>query len=240
MRSYKTTGIILRRTNYAEADRIITFITPEHGKVEAIARGVRKQGAKLASHLELFSESELMLVVGKNLDVLTSARALHSYDQLATSYEALRRAFLLCEMLSKLTDKHTSPEMYQLLKECLKALNEGIVPELVELYFKLRLLDMLGYRPNLEQCMQSKQEIDERKKYRFSSEAGGLVEQDLGNPSQPKITQDHIKLWRLTLQHPLSKLAKIGGTAQAAEQSLPIANDFYDYLFGKRFKSAEI
>lgn len=240
MSSYKTLGIVLRRTNYAEADRIFTFITPEHGKVEGIARGVRKQGAKLASHLEPFNEVELMFAKGKSLDVLTGARLVKGLKNLSLDYERLRRAFLFCEMLNKLTDTHTSQELYRLLKESLAGLDAGSEPALVELYFKLQLLEHLGYRPNLEQCMQSKEEIAEHKHYAFSSEAGGLVESRFAGEAQPKIGQDHIKLWRLVLQYPLGKLGTVGGTSKAAAESLPIANDFYDYLFGKRFKSAEI
>lgn len=103
MPSYKTIGIILRRTNYGDADRIYTFITPAHGKVEGIAKGVRRMKAKLGSHLELFSVIELMLAKGKNLDVITSARARDSWDNLTKDYERVRRAFLFCEMVNKLT-----------------------------------------------------------------------------------------------------------------------------------------
>ncbi|MBI3984122.1 DNA repair protein RecO [Candidatus Microgenomates bacterium] len=240
MSSYKTVGIILARTNYGEADRIFTIITPTHGKLSAMAKSVRKPASKLGPHLELFGEIELMLAVGRNLDILTSARVLQGWVQLAGDYERLRRGFLICEMINKLTGQQTSAANYRLLKDSLAELNDGVDPVVVELAFKLQLLDQLGYRPNLEQCVKSHAEIEAGKRYFFSIEGGGLVEVAHAVAENPHITEDHIKLWRLLLEYRAGKLATVKGVVTAAAESLPIANDFYDYLFGKRFKSAEI
>lgn len=240
MPSYKTTGIIIRRHNYAEADRIYTIISQDHGAVEAIAKGVRKAKSKLGAHLELFSEIELMLVEGRNLDILTSARQQRSFRQITADYERLKRGFLFCEMLYKLGLHTASTATYDLLKESLEALDAGNPPEFVELYFKLRLLDGLGYRPNLEQNIKSRQEIEAHKSYAFNSASGSLEESATFSLENPAISAEHIKLWRLLLKYPLGQSLKVKGTQKPASESLPIANDFYDYLFGKRFRSSEI
>lgn len=238
--TYKTEGIILRRVNFAEADRILTILTPQHGKVSAIAKGMRRIGSKLGPHLDIFSEIQLMLASGKSLDVVTSAQQLKRFDVITGNYEAMRMGFLACEMVDKLTDKHTSSTIYKLLLQTLSLLNQSKNLPVVELYFKLQLLDLLGYKPNLEQCMVSLDEIEAGKHYFFSSEKGGFIERRHGNGHEPKITTEHIKLWRMVFDYPPEKLVSIKGSDQAASETLPVLDDFYNYLFGKRFRSAEI
>lgn len=238
--SFKTTGIILRRVNYSEADRIITFLTPERGKVSALARGARRVKSRLGGSLELFSIVELMLARGRNLEIVTGARLHTHFGNIVKDYEYLRRAFLFCEMTDKLTSANSAPETYDVLVESLRHLDEGYPPEVAELYFKLRLLDILGYKPDLSRCVASQVEITASKRYFFSSEHGGLIESEYARDETAAIGADHIKLWRLSFTQPLSKLVDIGGVEQAARESMGICNDFYDYLFGKRFRAAEI
>lgn len=240
MPTYKTVGIILRRTEFSEADRILTILTPEHGKISAIAKGVRRQNSKLGSHLEIFNQIDFMLARGKNLDVVTSARATKRYDNIVTNYDAMRIGFLVCEMINKLTDSQVARAVYDLAAATFSGLNEFSETHITELYFKLHLLDILGYRPDLSKCMQSHDEIEAGKHYFFSSERGGFVHEQHGNGHEPKITTNHIKLWRLIYDYPLAKLQKVKGAGEAASDTMPILDDFYNYLFGKRFKSAEI
>lgn len=240
MSSYKTVGVILRRVNYSEADRIITFLTPQKGKVSAMARGVRKIKSRLGGSLELFSVVELMLARGRNLDIVTGARLKQHFGHIVADYERLRRAFLFCEMVDKLTSDSSAPETYDVLVESLGHLDEGYAPEVVELYFKLHLLDILGYKPELARCMESSAEIVAGKRYYFSAKHGGLVESAYAADATAAIGEDHIKLWRLSFSQPLAKVAQVGGVEQAARESIAICNDFYDYLFGKRFRASEI
>ncbi len=240
MSTYKTHGIILRRTEFSEADRILTILTPEHGKISAIAKGVRKQGSKLGSHLEIFNEIDLMLAEGKNLDVVTSARSVKRFENIVSNYETMRIGFLVCEMVNKLTDNQVATKVYDLVLSTFRTLNEYAETNVTELYFKLHLLDILGYRPDLNKCMESHDEIKAGMYYFFSSEKGGFVHEQHGNGHEPNITTNHIKLWRLVYDYPLTKLEKIKGAGDAAQETMPILDDFYSYLFGKRFKSAEI
>lgn len=237
-RSYKAKGLILRRTNVGEADRIFVFLSSTGGKIHAKARSVRKEGSKLAPHLELFNTLELMFAKGKGIDVLTGARLIKSYNNLLQDIEVLQRGWLMLEMVDKLT-REPSKNVYQVVTTCLSALDGGISPSLIELWFKLRLLTELGYEPDLAQNIKSQAEIGANRQY-FSPSSGGLVSRAELHSKTQEITEDHLKLWRLIQALPINKISKIGGTEKAAKESLPIANDFYDYLFGKRFHSSEI
>jgi recombinational DNA repair protein (RecF pathway) len=91
--SYQTTGIIIGRTNFGEADRVVRFITPEHGKVAAVAKGIRKIKSRSGGHLELFGEAALMLISGRNLETVASARLIWYPHQLVGDYQRLGLAF---------------------------------------------------------------------------------------------------------------------------------------------------
>lgn len=235
MATYKTTGIILRRHNYGEADRIYTIMTPD-GKVSAIAKGVRRIRAKLASHLEVFTEIELMLAKGKNLDVITSART-HTQYALSRDYDRLRTGFLFLEMADKLSDKQQTGEVYACLREGIDALAE-CHPHVVELAFKLKLLTVLGQTPQTETAFDTERPLQIGTSYYFDFSRGGFSESQ-GHEST-LLSPEAVKLWRICLRHAIHDSAKIKGVQDAASESLAVCDQFYAYMYDIRFKAKDI
>ena len=88
---YSTEAITLRRTDFGEADRILTLFTPTYGKVHAIAKGARRTTSRLAGHLEPFTRTQLLLASGRDLDIVTQAEGRERLDALATMYGTRRR-----------------------------------------------------------------------------------------------------------------------------------------------------
>ena len=126
MATYKTRGIVLRRHNLGEADRIITFLTTDRGKLRAVARGVRRIKSRQAGHLELFSETDLMLAEGRNLDIITSARLRVVDDRLTSDLRRLGTAYLMAEMTDVLLDDNEpQADIYASLGAGLAALRAG-------------------------------------------------------------------------------------------------------------------
>jgi len=240
MAGYQTTGIIIGRFNLGEADRIITFITPDHGKLRAVARGVRRIKSRMAGHLELFCRSQLMLAVGRNLDVITSVRLENHPDKLAEDYEQLSYAYLFAEILDKLTEEgEAHPAVFKLLDEALSALDQGQGGQLLELWFKLRLAAELGYRPQLRGCVVCGRR-DEAADYFFNPALGGIVDAACRQAADQPMPVRQIKLWRLLLQQDWPKLAKVGEAAGLAEDGLSLCDDFYEHVFGRRFRLAAV
>lgn len=235
MNSYKTAGIILRRIDYGEADRIYTILTPG-GKVSAIAKGVRRIRAKLASHLDVFNEIELMLASGKNLDVVTSARS-HTQFALAHDYERLRTGFLFLEMAQRLTDDAETEEVYTCLRGALEALTEH-TPVVVELAFKLRMLEILGQYPELGITFDTHRFVQPDTSYYFDVSHGGLVEESGQNV--PLLSPESVKLWRLCQRYDIADIARIKGANRAADESLHVCNRFYEYMYDIRFTAQDI
>ncbi len=237
---YKTEGIVLRRTNLGEADRIITFLTPDHGKLKAVAKGVRRIKSRMAGHLELFGRVNLQLATGKNLDIITSARLNGPADTISGDLDRVSSGYLFAEMIDRLLDEGVeNSELYRQVAETFEALSLAGPGPLLELGFKLRLLDALGYHPHLDGCTNCHR-TDGDVDYFFSLSSGGLTCSAHVTDRLRGMGHNEIKLWRLLLDHSTSQVSHLAGAAEASARTLPIVNDFYDYTFGKRFISQEL
>src|SRR5215471_3273000 len=102
-RIYRTEALIIRRSDFGEADRLLTLITPQ-GKRRVVAKGARKTTSRLAGHIELFSHATLLLAVGRNLDIITQSVVLHSYDRLRGDIERIGAAYYAAELIDRLTE----------------------------------------------------------------------------------------------------------------------------------------
>lgn len=235
MPTYQTTGIVIGRTNFGEADRIIRFITPEHGKLSAVARGVRKIKSRAAGHLELFGEVGLMLANGRNLDIITSARLAWYPHQLTVDYTRLGLAYAFASMTDRVSEeRHAQPELYAHLRDALRALETGSTGPLIELWYKLRLLNLAGYRPELTACMICGQHSPHAIYY-FDAARGGITcESDAGATSRP-ISPSTIKLWRLLSDYPYATVANIADAPALATASLPACDEFFEHHLGRAF-----
>lgn len=235
---YATRGYVVKRFNLGEADRIITFVTPDHGKLKAVARGVRRMKSKLAGHLELFSHVELQIATGKSLDVITSAKLIETPPEL--DYDQLAVAYLYAQMLDKLIDDGDAPEgIYMITQMALEDLVGQGASSLAELYFKLRLAAVLGYQPELAACVRCGASGPEFN-YFFEPSLGGIVDEACRLPGGMPMSHDAIKLWRAILSLSLANVRRIAGAEALAVETVPICNAFYDYNFDRRFTAADV
>ncbi len=237
-RSYKTTGIVIGRRDLGEADRLVVLITSEHGKLKAVVRGARKAKSRLAGHVELFARTELVLAQGKSLDVVTGARLLSFPHGLLERPEALSFAYIAASALDRLVPEAVeAPRIYALMEEALEAASalDGYLP-VIELAFKLRLADAMGYRPELSACQECHTNSPDVS-YRFDPERGGIACEHHAGITARSITLSQIKLWRLVLTHHMAKIGELGGAVEAARETLPLVNEFFEQHIGYRFET---
>lgn len=219
MKQFTTRGIILTRTDYGEADRILTFITPDHGKIKAIAKGVRKAGAKLAGAIELFSVSELTLVAGRGeIQTVISARLARHYGKIVKDINRTNAAYEFLLLLNKATEEKTEEAYFTLLDKSLSALNDTeISPDITDLWFKAQLLKITGHAPNLKSD-ESGKKLSESKSYNFDYDKMRFVSAEKGDYSA-----DHIKFLRLAFAaNGPGVLARVRGAQSLAEASQPL------------------
>ncbi|MCB0216976.1 MAG: DNA repair protein RecO [Caldilineae bacterium] len=174
-RLYRSQAIVLRRQDYGEADRILTLYTREHGKVNAIAKGVRRITSRKSGHVELFTQGQLLLAKGRSLDVLTQADTIEPFAALREDLVRTTYAYHVAELVDRLTEEGSpSPAVFDLLAGAMTALCEAEDPSLVARYFELRLLGLSGYRPQLFSCVVCGEALGEAGNA-FSPEAGGAA-----------------------------------------------------------------
>jgi DNA repair protein RecO (recombination protein O) len=193
MRQFRTQAIILNRTNYGEADRIIKFLTPDHGKVSAIAKGVRKTKSKLAGGIELFSVSDISFIPGrKEISTIVSTRLVKHYGQIVKDLDRTESAYGAIKKLDKATEDSPELDYFYLLQEVFEALDDPkINAGLVNLWFNMQLLRLGGHTPNLRTDDKG-QKLAPDKNYTFDFENMRFAEDGQGT-----FTAANIKFLRL-------------------------------------------
>lgn len=221
MKHINTQGIVLNRTDFGEADRIISFLTPDHGKVTVLAGGVRKQKSKLAGGIELFSVSDISFLAGRGeIYTLISTRLIKHYGNIVKDMERTNTAYELIRLLGKATEDHPEPAYFKLMSDGFGALDDtDINPDLVLLWFSARLLSLGGHSPNLHTDEEG-EKLETGSKYVFNYETMNFHKNTGG---QKAFTADHIKFLRLAFSGSLPKvLQNVQGTEKLATDCRPL------------------
>jgi len=238
-RVYKTEAIVLKRTNLGEADSIITFYTPNLGKIRAIAKGVRRPKSKLGGHLDLLTQSSLLLAQGQNLDVITQCQTIESFLPLRSDLWRTSCAIYVVELVDQFTAEEVENyPIYRLLQTALLRLCEAQSNELVLRYFELQLLSHLGYQPELHQCLNCRAPLALGRNL-FSISGGGVVcpncvkKEQLGRP----ISVDAIKVMRFLLKNDISSASRLKVSLDLSRELEQLMREYIRYLLEREVKS---
>lgn len=160
-RVYRTEAIVIRRIEIGEADRLLTIYTPHRGKLRVIAKGVRKPTSHLAGHVEPFARTMLQLAKGQTLDVVTQSETVAANRHLRESLERVSHAYYVAELLDRLTpDNSENFPAYRLLAEALALLDGDAEPNILIRWYELQMLDIMGYRPELQNCVECRSPLE--------------------------------------------------------------------------------
>lgn len=171
---YSAQALVLRARDLGEADKILTLYTKEEGKVQAVAKGVRKATSRLRGGVQLFSHTRLLLYRGRSLDTVSQSETINAFAGICDDLTILTYASYLVELLdSAVPDREPHPGIFRLTVSCLDLLRSQD-PELVARYYEIRLLSFLGYKPYLDGCMVCGN-FEGRGPFRLAAEEGGIV-----------------------------------------------------------------
>lgn len=174
-RSFRVEAVVLRHADWGEADRLLVLFTRELGKVRAIAKGVRKLRSRKAGHLEPFTRSSLLLARGRDMLIVTQAEAINAHLPLGEDLTLIGYASYIIELLDRFTyEEGENRLLYRLLCDTLERLTREPDPAFVVRYYEIRLLDLLGFRPQLFNCAHCGKDIQPEDQY-FSAEQGGVL-----------------------------------------------------------------
>ncbi len=240
-RNIKVEAVILRHSDYGEADRLLTLFTREQGKVRAIAKGVRKMQSRKAGHLEPFTQSTLMLAQGHDLWIVTQAEAIELYQPLREDLSLIGYAGYVVELLDRfIYEEGQNWQLYQLLTETLQRLASEDDPFVPIHYYEMRLLDLMGFRPMLFECASCGKPIQAEDQY-FSAERGGVLCPDCGlqvNLVRP-VSMDALRYLR-HFQRSTYKEAKRANPGEETRAEVEaLLNSYLTYLLERNLNSPE-
>jgi DNA repair protein RecO (recombination protein O) len=175
-RRYVTDAIVLSRFDLGEADRVLTLITPELGKLKAIAKGIRRPSSRLGGSLEPFAELNVALARGRTFDVVTEVRVGHAWLALRDRLESAATAWYLAELADRsLEERHAAQPLYALLRRAYELLDAGMAPGRVARWYEMHLADELGQRPEVDRCVECDRMLEATETFRWVPPLGGVV-----------------------------------------------------------------
>jgi DNA repair protein RecO (recombination protein O) len=179
-RTYRIQAVVLGHIEFGEADRILKLFTYERGKITAIAKGIRKIRSRKAGHLEPFTHVNLFLAKGKSLDIITQAETVTPYMRIRGDLNRIAYAAYVVEVLDRFTyEESQNIGIFKLLTNTLERLDKVENLETVIHHFEIRLLSLLGFKPQLFECVNCGKKIQEQDQF-ISSLVGGVLCPDCG------------------------------------------------------------
>jgi len=232
-RSFRSEAVVIRHADYGEADRMLTLYTRQQGKLRALAKGARKPTSRKAGHLEPFTHVTLQLARGRDFPIVTQAETLHAYLSLRDDLILTSHGSYVLELLDRFTyqDEIANPPLFRVLIETLARLAAGTDAWLSLRYYEMRLLDSVGFRPELAQCVKCRSEILAEDQF-FSFDGGGVICPRCGQtiPNLPTISVDALKYLRHFQRSTFSEAARARPTAVVREETESLMQGYCTFL----------
>lgn len=214
-----TQAIVLTRTDYGEADRILTLLTPDQGKLRLMAKGVRRVKSKLAGGIELFSVTDITYIRGRgDIGTLVSSRLATHYGHIVKDIDRTMLGYELIKRLHKSTEDEPEPEYFELLQQAFESLNTAAISlDVIRTWFSAQLLRLGGHAPNLLRETGGAK-LSANQTYEFSFDDGAFRPQPGGS-----FGADDIKFLRLLFSpnRPVV-LAKVSGSEALVLKTQPL------------------
>jgi DNA repair protein RecO (recombination protein O) len=243
-RTYIAEALILRRSDFQEADRRLTLLTPDRGRLTVVAKGVRRPASRMAGHLELFTLAKVFVVRRRSLDLIVQAETVQTFPELRADLQRLPYAYQAVEAALILVEEEVEAHAeFILLVKALDALARTAALPLVLVAYKLQLLAMLGYQAQLRDCARcgkalNAQESVETPQNRVRPDSGGVVCATCGGASGLPLTVRAIKCLRWLAQEPLHTVERLQVDPNTISQLEQTADVFVRYVAEQDLKSA--
>lgn len=239
---FRTEAIVLGRLDYGEADRILVVFTPQMGKLDLIAKGARKTQSRLGPGLDLFSNVNLELARGRELDVVRSVSPVRRFERLRGDLECYGHASYYAELVRAFTQpREEHSEIYELLIRSLILMNEGVDVWMISRHFEMALLAALGYRPELFECVNCHRPI-EAQVNAFSAGMGGLLCEDCRgeDPGALPVSVNAQKYLRILERDGLSAAARLKPTLQEKQEIQYLTAHYIRHVAEREFQSLRV
>lgn len=231
---YRAHGVVLRTIKLGEADRIITLLTKERGKVRAVAKGVRKTKSRFGGRLEPTSHVSLQLYEGRELDTVTQVESIDAFRHVREEFDRLKRAVSMLEAVDSVAQMgEANARLYQMLVGALRSLDAADSAAIVGSFF-FKLLALEGVRPEVDHCV-SCQRTDDL--VAFDPMEGGVLCRDCRRGLA--VSPEALHLMRRTLGGDLAAVLKEPETSATYEVA-HIADEALEHHLERRLRSRRV
>jgi DNA repair protein RecO (recombination protein O) len=240
-RDYQTEAVVIKKTKLGEADRILTLYSRDFGKIEAVAKGVRRPKSKLAGHLELLTYSQIRLARGRNLDTVTGSQTVEAFLPLKNDLWLTSYGLYTAELVNQFNpERSPNQAVFDLLVDTLRRLSQAENSDLTLRFFELHLLETAGFRPQLRECVACKAELKPEVNS-FSSMAGGILcpNCQYEQPNSIAISIDALKVLRFMQKNGFETVSRLKITNELAGEIKNILGGYIRHILEKEVKSAE-
>lgn len=233
----KCEGIVIRTNDYGETNKVVTIFTRESGKIGVMARGAKKPNSRLAAVTQLFTYGNYLVQTGSGLGNLQQGEILSFMGTIREDLILTAYASFIVELTDKGTDdKKRNPFLFELLLQTLHLMDEGLDPEILSFIYEMKMLNVLGLYPNLNQCTVcgSTEGV-----FSFSIREGGLLCHRClqHDPYHYKMSQGAIKLLRLFYFLDLSRIGKVSVKEETKKELRTVIDAYYDEYSGLNLKT---
>ena len=239
-RSFRVEAVVLRHHDYGEADRLLTLYTRQLGKTRVLAKGARKIASRKAGHIEPFTQVKLQLARGRDMLLVTQADTVDAYLPLREDLILTSQASYVLELLDRFTyvDDTENPSTFRLLTDTLTRLASNDDPWLVIRYYEMRLLDYLGFRPQLIQCVNCGREIKAEAQF-FSFRAGGVICPRCGQglPQLKPISVETLKYLRHFQRSNYRDAARARPNSEVQKEAEDLMQGYFTYLLERELNT---
>jgi len=238
-RTYQTHAVVIKEAKIGEVDKIVTIYTPELGKLKAVAKGACRPGSKLGGNVEPLTYSLLMLARGRNLDIVTQSQTIDAFPALKSDLWRMACGLYILELVDSFTvENNENRRLFDLLLNGLNWLCQSDNTETVLRYFELHLLDYLGYRPQLQQCVICNLSIKPVVNF-FGFGQGGILCSNCGQegPAAHSISVEALKVLRLWQRCDYATARRVVLKSELALELEQVMHGYIKYLLQREVKS---
>jgi DNA repair protein RecO (recombination protein O) len=240
-RLYRTDALILRRSDFGEADRLLTVFTPERGKLRLLAKGVRKTTSRKAGHVELFMLTDMLIAQGRTWDIISQAEIVEPYRGLRDDLDKTSHAYYLAELVDRFTEEHDANQpLFELLAVTLAHLSHTDDAFIALRYFELHLLSLTGFQPQLHFCVVCNEALEPVENYFHFADGGALCpKHGQVRPHAEPIPLPVLKVLRFLQTEPWEKVSRLQLTPTTRQQVETLLLGYITFLLERRLKSVD-
>lgn len=246
-KSQKIKAIVLKKTKLSESDLIVTFLAEDGSQVRAVAKGARRPSSTFSTRLEIFSNVEILLAKGKNLDIVREAKLINAYTGIRSNIEKIVCSSPAMELLEKVTlQNHINENLYKMTINFL-----NVVEDIDDTYYLkalcaahlIKVCSIIGFRPSLVNCVVCGDDVSDmvdniNLKCNFSIDDGGVVCLRCSKKSETqKISVTTIKLLHNLIHAKFEDIKLMTVLENSADEALCFCKNWILYHIGTSMKS---